>query len=337
MSDKHTASEFLLDIEQPRELELFLANQRWIAPDETIRYLSLPGEGNMNYTVRVHSNLRTFIVKQARPFVVKYPQIAAPEGRAEVEAAFYRLTQSNDKIRLYTPELMGEDPVNHLLMLQDLGQSSDFQFLYKPGRSLKEAELAELLSFITTLHNKFPGPAPEDLLHNREMRALNAEHIFVFPFQGGMGLNLDDITPGLEALAEKYRNDTHLKERIKVLAENYLKDGQVLLHGDFYPGSWLQTIEGIRVIDPEFCFYGPPEFDLGVLSAHLLLSDQSLDLQEFVLDTYQAPDQFEFSMMRKFAGVEVMRRLLGLAQLSLSASLDQKAAMLETAHGWLME
>ena len=45
-------------------------------------------------------------------------------------------------------------------------------------------------------------------------------------------------------------------------------DGGVLLHGDYYPGSWLKTDAGFRVIDPEFCFLGPPEFDLGVLAAH---------------------------------------------------------------------
>lgn len=28
------------------------------------------------------------------------------------------------------------------------------------------------------------------------------------------------------------------------------------------------------VIDPEFCFAGPPEFDYGVMAAHLIMADQ---------------------------------------------------------------
>ena len=51
------------------------------------------GEGNMNCTLRVRTNERTFILKQARPWVEKYPQIEAPDERALVEAAFYRIAQ----------------------------------------------------------------------------------------------------------------------------------------------------------------------------------------------------------------------------------------------------
>ena len=43
----------------------------------------------MNCTLRVTTTRRSFILKQARPWVEKYPQIAAPVERARVEAAFY--------------------------------------------------------------------------------------------------------------------------------------------------------------------------------------------------------------------------------------------------------
>ena len=59
---------------------------------------------------------------------------------------------------------------------------------------------------------------------------------------------------------------------VRELGALYLQDGTSLLHGDYFPGSWLQTAAGVRVIDPEFCFFGPPEFDVGVLLAHLHLA-----------------------------------------------------------------
>src|SRR2546421_5684303 len=40
------------------------------------------GEGNMNYTLRIGTSERSFVMKQARPWVEKYPHIAAPWDRA---------------------------------------------------------------------------------------------------------------------------------------------------------------------------------------------------------------------------------------------------------------
>ena len=48
------------------------------------------GDGNLNLTVRLHMERRSGILKQARPWVEKYPHIAAPVGRSAVEAAFYK-------------------------------------------------------------------------------------------------------------------------------------------------------------------------------------------------------------------------------------------------------
>lgn len=334
MSDS-TQAPFILDIHQQNELEQYLATKDWIASWENIRKLTRPGEGNMNYTLRVHTNLRTFIVKQARPFVVKYPQVPAPPERAEVEAAFFHLAQTHEKLRLYIPELMGHDAENHLLVLQDLGQSRDFSFLYQPGKHLTEAELNALMAFITILHNQFTTHSPDPLFENHAMRILNAEHIFRFPFNAANGHDLDQIQPGLQDLAGAYRSDAALLARIADLEQVYLGDGPCLLHGDFYPGSWLQTLEGVRVIDPEFCFYGRPEYDLGVLVAHLMMAEQPADLVEGVMDTYQAPSVFDRRLMDQFTGVEILRRLIGLAQLPLSLSLEKKKTLMDQASALL--
>ena len=56
------------------------------------------------------------------------------------------------------------------------------------------------------------------------------------------------------------------------------EEGPSLIHGDLFPGSLLQTGSGeLRIIDPEFCFCGDPEFDIGVFYAHLLLSGHGED------------------------------------------------------------
>ena len=105
--------------------------------------------------------------------------------------------------------------------------------------------------------------------------------------------------------------------------------GDVLLHGDFYPGSWLRHGDGVRVIDPEFGFIGAAEFDLGGLRAHLAF----IGVSEAKLDAALAgyPGEVDAGLVRGFAGVERLRRLLGVAQLPLDADLERKAGWVERA------
>ena len=61
-----------------------------LAPDETIERSERAGDGNMNLVLRVVTNRRSLIVKQSRPWVEKYPQIAAPAERIAAEIRFYQ-------------------------------------------------------------------------------------------------------------------------------------------------------------------------------------------------------------------------------------------------------
>lgn len=120
---------------------------------------------------------------------------------------------------------------------------------------------------------------------------------------------------------------------MRELGQTYLATGSCLLHGDFYPGSWLKTKDGFRVIDPEFCFAGPAEFDLGVLAGHRVLMGGSADSVDVILSRYckSAGKQVDRRLVRGFAAAEVVRRLIGVAQLPLHASLEQRAEMMRIA------
>jgi 5-methylthioribose kinase len=74
----------------PASITHYLRSKEWIGPREIVRRAARAGEGNMNCTLRVQTSERTFILKQARPWVEKYPQIPAPWNRAEAEARFYQ-------------------------------------------------------------------------------------------------------------------------------------------------------------------------------------------------------------------------------------------------------
>ena len=76
-------------------VEEYLRKQKWIKPTEKVLSLEKPGEGNMNFVLRVKTNQGSFIIKQARPWVEKFPQISAPVERAGVEAQFFQTLAAN--------------------------------------------------------------------------------------------------------------------------------------------------------------------------------------------------------------------------------------------------
>jgi 5-methylthioribose kinase len=328
---------FFLEERASPQLQRLLINHGWMRPGESIQSVQKPGEGNMNVVVRVRTNRQTFILKQARPWVQKYPQVPAPMERIGVEAQFYQCIDRNAALRAFVPKLIGYDAANFLLALEDLGNGADFTFLYQPHQLLPATDLTSLVQFLSVLHTLQHTGEQSDFPDNRAMRLLNHEHIFNFPFRTDTGFNLDSVQPGLEALSLPYRNHEALKKKITELGDVYLQPGPVLIHGDYYPGSWLSVASGTKVIDPEFGFFGQPEFDLGVMLAHMKLARQSDLVQQQVLDQYQTPVGFDSTLLRGFIGTEMLRRLLGLAQLPLPLDLAQKKVLLEEAAVFVLE
>lgn len=317
------------------ELADYLRDQRWIAPEVTIAKVEKPGEGNMNRVLRVITSSGSIILKQATDFVVKYPDIPAPISRIDVEQQFYRLTSQISDLQNRQPAILGYDPDHHLLAMEDLGSASDFTFLYQSGETFTEELAAVIGESLHILHSHaFSEEVIETFPPNKELRILNHQHIFQLPLMSENGFDLDSITPGLQRASMTYKSDEDLKSKASALGELYLGSGTSLLHGDYYPGSWLNTDSGFQLIDPEFCFFGPPAFDLGVLLAHLKLSQQPDTIRDQILKTYTS--EIDQSLLQQFEGMEIIRRLIGLAQLPLSIDLTTKENLLQYAYSQVM-
>jgi 5-methylthioribose kinase len=327
----------ILSFDKIDELEIYLKSKSWLEANEVLTKLEKPGEGNMNFTMRVYTSLgRTFIVKQSRDYVEKYPSIPAPANRAVIEGRFIEFVQTDSVLKSFMPKLLGLDEVNNIIITEDLGQANDYSFLYNSGQRMSSDDLAQMVAYVSLLHHSFRADSPVPEFANRGMRALNHEHIFLYPFMEENGFDLDNIQPGLQSEAMLYKKDEELKSVLRTLGDKYLADGPYLLHGDYYPGSFLKTDSGVKVIDPEFCFYGFAEFDLGVFIAHLKMSEQSKDIMDSVLLNYKKGADFDEKLLNQFVGVEVLRRIIGLAQLPLSLSLETKKELLKEAKGLIM-
>ncbi|WP_031426465.1 phosphotransferase [Flavimarina sp. Hel_I_48] len=317
------------------QLEAYLKSQGWLQAQEYIATIEKPGEGNMNFTLRVDTGERTFIIKQSRGYVEKYPQVEAPEKRALMEAEFYALTSKNTHLKGMMPNLIAVDTTNNVLQLEDLGSGKDYSFLYQKGKTIAEDELFQLMDYVAQLHNITAG-AVENPISNPDMRALNHEHIFVYPYMENNGLDLDAILPGLASVGATFKKDTELQRKLKTLGELYLADGDHLLHGDYFPGSWLKTTQGIKIIDPEFCFFGPPEFEIGITIAHLKMADQPEKLVKSALKQYKKQAKLDENLKKQFTAAEILRRILGLAQLPLEIDLAKRKELVEEARNVIL-
>ena len=310
-------------------LQEFLESNNWLNANENIISISKPGEGNMNVVLRVITNQRSFILKQSRPYVQKYQQIEAPLNRIEVEYKFYEAVQGAF-ISAHIPAILEFDQKNYLIQMQDLGQCDDMTFCYQ-DRKISYQILEKLVNISEAIHKlgnvqNFP--------ENKILRQLNHQHIFVLPFLEDNGFQLNDIQEGLQELSLPYKKDTAIKKVVHKLGDRYLSKGNVLIHGDYYPGSWMQLENEVYIIDPEFSFIGFREFDLGVMTAHLIMATMDDSSLATVMELYRG--EANNSFVSQVAGIEIMRRLIGLAQLPLQRTIEEKDYLLQLARKMIL-
>ena len=79
-------------------------------------------------------------------------------------------------------------------------------------------------------------------------------------------------SPQLDPLVAELRADRDLKVEAQRLKHLFSAKAETLCHGDLHTGSVMVTDDETRVIDPEFAFYGPISFDVGMLLANFWMS-----------------------------------------------------------------
>ena len=330
---------FHLDPSEPSGVRKFLVRRGFLESQDELT-MEVAGEGNMNCVLRVQTPKRSLIVKQARPWVEKYPTIAAPIERASMEARFYQTVMLDPGLAAGMPSLLGFEAEARVLILEDLSPAESLMGCYKDGFPFGADSLEFLAGWLGRLHG-FMLPSEEwSGFSNLAMRQLNHEHIFDLPLRRQSGLRemLEGVTPGLDEAGAVLRSDERYCEHVRALGQRYLgADGNALLHGDFFPGSLLRQESGaLKIIDPEFCFRGDSEFDWGVFLAHLQLSGQGEETAERWVEAALSGGRKDEKLLRQYAGVEMMRRLLGVAQLPLAHSLEEKQRLLHLSRKWVL-
>ncbi len=279
----------------------------------------IAGEGNMNCTLRVTTDRSSYIFKQSPPYCEKFPSVPAPEERIISEAKFYELAGEINSLKNNLPDIFFLDKDQKILVMEDLGVGTDYENLYT-GKRIPINDLEEIITFMSHLHKK---RYESDAFKNTAMRNLNFDYIFKLPFvDQSQIIDLDTITPGLKDIGLKYSMDKELINKVNQLGEIYLGDGESLLHGDFYPRSWLKSNNKNYIIDSEFGFIGQKEFELGVFLAHMAMSSQLQNTLEVFESKYC--QKYDSELVAAFTGLEILRRNLCIAQLPVKNDLELK-------------
>ena len=92
----------------------------------------------------------------------------------------------------------------------------------------------------------------------------------------------------------------------------------------------MERNDNIYIIDPEFTFLGSKEFDLGIMSGHLILATGQISYLKKICDNY--PDKIDNNEVAIYCAIEIIRRLIGYAQLPIKRSIREKSDLLKLAN-----
>jgi 5-methylthioribose kinase len=300
------------------------------------------GDGNINWVRRVRVSgppPRSFVLKQARPALERFPQYSAPTERLLFEARWFELARARDDVGI-CPHVLALDEPNRVLVLEDLSSAERLDAALARGADVAP-QLEALARFLARVHAATDGDATLPArFENEAMRRLHGEHIFVLPFRA----NDFGLSPRLEAAAHEVRADAALVRAAAGAYARYSTPRGALVHADVQAGNVLLLASGgVKLLDAEIAHIGDAAFDLGTLLAHLALpaaargGDASALLAR-VSGAYRGERACGAEMIARaqgYAGFELIRRTIGAARVPAVASDECGLRVLELGRAWV--
>jgi len=234
-------------------------------------------DGNINYVYKVteRESGRSIIVKQAdtTPRTADRP---LDIHRNKIETEILKI--QNRYAPGLVPEIYHDDEIMAVLCMEDISDYKNMRL-----QLAKSKIFHDFAEQITSFMAKTLLPTTDLVLSRREKK----ENVRLFT-----NIDLCDITEDLvftepyddykhrNAVAKEnedfvirhlYENEI-LKAEVGLLRNEFMNNAQAALHGDLHSGSIFINQNGIKVIDPEFAFYGPMGYDIGNVLGNLFFS-----------------------------------------------------------------
>ncbi|KYG89240.1 MULTISPECIES: S-methyl-5-thioribose kinase [Metasolibacillus] len=324
------------------------------------------GDGNLNYVFRVTNEAgASVIVKQAGPQarISESFVLSTDRNRIETEALMLEAEYTPDLV----PKVLLFDQTMSCCVMEDL---KDFEIMRKDlmafhtfnhfSENISTFMAENLIRTTDFLMNPVKKKQLQKQFINPELCEITEHLVYTEPYIDFKKQNM--LTEGNEEFIQDFvYNDKEMHLKVAKLKQQFLTQGQALLHGDLHTGSIFINQKTLKVIDPEFAFYGPIGYDVGNLVANLTFSwlralafnevDYGNWVENVLVETMEkfelkarailqeSIEQFAIyeevvegflsSILRDtfaIAGLEINRRIIGLAKVADITTIEDKEA-----------
>lgn len=235
------------------------------------------GDGNLNLVFIVEGAAGAAVVKQALPYV----RLVGDSWPLPLKRSFFEyhaLTRQEARAPGSVPAIYHFDEGQALIIMEYLSPHIILRRALIEGRQLPNiARDIGLFMARTLFRGSDLSMVAKDrkadmalFADNVELCDITENLVFSDPyFDAKMNRH---TSPQLDSLVAELRADRDLKVEAQRLKHLFAANAETLLHGDLHSGSIMVTDQETRMIDPEFAFYGPMAFDVGMLLANFWMS-----------------------------------------------------------------
>ena len=235
------------------------------------------GDGNINYVFKLidKKTNKSLIIKQADK-LLRSSGRPLDLNRNKIEAEILKI--ESELAPNFVPKIYNYNEKMYCLAMEDISEYKNMRTELMNGKMF-----SHLADNITTFMVDTLFPTTDLVLNrakkkqyvkdfvNPELCDITEDLVLTEPYYNYKNRNI--ITKeNLLFVEENIYKDSILHYQVAILRNNFMNNAECLLHGDLHSGSIFINEKGLKVIDPEFAFYGPMGYDIGNVIGNLVFS-----------------------------------------------------------------
>lgn len=255
-------------------IDLVLARTNFFPSKDEISIEEI-GDGNINYVYRLveKESDKSLVVKYSDA-LLRSSQRPLDLKRSKIEARALEIKRDLCPSRV--PQVYYYDEDESIIIMEDISAYKNLRYELLAGKiypklseDLAEFLVQSLLPTADLVANRKEKKEAMGFFINPDLCDISEDLVFTEPYYNYKNRNI--LSPGTEDFVEErlYKNFS-LQGKVLKLKDRFQSFSQGLLHGDLHTGSVFVNEDGIKVIDPEFAFYGPFGYDIGNLWGNLI-------------------------------------------------------------------
>lgn len=235
------------------------------------------GDGNINYIFRVIEDEtgKSVVLKQADKFLRSSGR-PLDLDRNRIEAEILKL--EGECAPEFVPKVYRYDDVMCVIVMEDISAYKNLRKELMAGKIFPKFadEISSFLvdTLLPTTDLVLDRAEKKDRVRafvNKELCDISECLVFTEPYVNDRDRNIV-IPENMEYVKKHLYDDVKLRAEAAKLKNNFMNNAQALIHGDLHSGSIFINEDGMKVIDPEFSFYGPMGYDIGNVIGNLSFS-----------------------------------------------------------------